>query len=920
DLDFQLSELHDTHGKAVGLHGALTYATDLFDRTTVEGIAQRFVRVLRAVATDPEQPVSRIEILDDAERDLILNSWNNTTRDLPAATLPELFHAQVTRTPDATALTHRDDQLTYAEVNARANRLARLLAQRGVGPETLVGVLMERSTDLVVSLLAILKAGGAYLPIDPNYPADRITYMLGDARPTLVITTQDLQDTLPDTTTRIALDNADTVAHLAELDTTNPESGLLPTHPAYVIYTSGSTGRPKGVVIEHGALAHYLRWSAEAYPSVKGGTLLHSSAAFDLAVTTLYAPLISGGSIEIAPLEDGARVQDSDRLTFLKGTPSHIPLLSVIPETFSPTGELVVGGEQLLGEVLNAWRSVRPGATVVNEYGPTEATVGCVEYRVLPSDEVPDRAVPIGRPIWNTRVYVLDAHLQPVPPGTVGELYLAGTQLARGYLNRPGLSAERFVANPYGGSGERMYRTGDLVRWRADGMLEFAGRADDQVKIRGFRIELGEIESALAAHPAVSQTTVIAREDTPGDKRLVAYIVPTPDGDADTELLRKHLATELPDYMIPSAVVQLETLPLTANGKLDHRALPAPDYAVGASGRAPRTAQEVVLCTVFAEVLGLPNVGIDDNFFELGGHSLLATQLVSRIRTVLGVEVGIRALFETPTVAGLAARLGYASTQDALGILLPIRPHGEGAPLFCIHPGGGLSWCYSPLARIVPTEHPLYGVQARGLDGSSELPASIEEMAAEYIEQIRSVQESGPYHLLGWSFGGVVAHEMAAQLEADGEQVGALTLLDAYPSNLLETMLAVSLEGTPSGENGGTAEMADLADIIRNGGDTVADLTDEEVETAARVIRNNARLLMEHMPRTFEGELLLVVATEDKLESARPVEIWEPYASGGIREHRLPCTHTELVQPDRLLDVWHAVSKRPGSGGEETLG
>ncbi|MFG3056406.1 amino acid adenylation domain-containing protein [Kitasatospora sp. NPDC048239] len=934
DLDFQFGELFDGQGRPAGLQGAVTFAVDLFDHATVATMAQRFTRVLTAAVADPEQPVSRIEILDADERALILTGWNDTARELPATTLPELFEAQAARTPDATALVHQGAESTYAELNERANRLAHLLVEHGVGPETLVGIHLERSTDLITALLAVLKAGGAYLPIDPDYPAERIGYMLADARPALVITSEHTRRTLPEAeaVARIVLDDPDTLTRLAGLGTTNPVSALLPSHPVYVIYTSGSTGRPKGVVIEHSALAHYLRWSVEAYPSVRGGTLLHSSVAFDLAVTTLYAPLISGGRIEIAPLEDGARVQGGDRLTFLKGTPSHIPLLSVLPEGFSPSGELVVGGEQLLGEVLDAWRKVRPGATVVNEYGPTEATVGCMEYRVLPSDAVPDRAVPIGHPIWNTRLYVLDSHLQPVPPGTVGELYVAGAQLARGYLGRPGLSAERFTANPFGEPGERMYRTGDLVRRRADGNLEYVSRADDQVKIRGFRIELGEVESVLAAHPSVAQATAVAREDNPGDKRLVAYVVAAVPEAVDTVLLRKHIASELPDYMVPSAIVQLESLPLTANGKLDHRALPAPDYAVGASGRAPRTAQEEVLCTVFAEVLGLPGVGIDDNFFELGGHSLLATTLVSRIRAVLGIEVGIRALFETPTIAGLGARLGLGTSQDALGMLLPIRPHGERAPLFSIHPGGGLSWCYSPLARIVPTEHPLYGLQARGLDGSPELPVSIEEMAAEYVERIRTVQASGPYHLMGWSFGGVVAHEMAVQLRAAGEQVAGLTLLDSYPLNLLETMVTVPPSGsgdaadqapgagtTDHAQAAEAAEMADLADIIR-GGDSVIELTDEEVETAARVIRNNARLMREHTPRTFDGELLLVVATGDKPASARPAGIWEPYASGGVREHPIACTHAELVEPDRLREAWNAMAERPGSDGAETLG
>ncbi|MFF2149559.1 amino acid adenylation domain-containing protein, partial [Kitasatospora sp. NPDC058190] len=676
DLDFQFGELFDAQGRPAGLQSAITFAVDLFDHTTIEAVAKRLTRVLRAVAADPDQPVSRIEILDDAERDLILNGWNDTTRDLPAATLPELFHAQVTRTPDATALIHQNEELSYAEVNARANRLAHLLAEHGVRPETLVGVHMERSTDLVVSLLAILKAGGAYLPIDPNYPADRITYMLRDAQPTLVITTRSVQDTLPDTTTRIALDNPDTVTHLAELDTTNPKSGLLPTHPAYIIYTSGSTGRPKGVTIPHQAIGRLVRETN--YVDLGSDDIVGqlASVSFDAATFEIWGALLNGAALAIAPPKGLSVFELREFLTSHRVTALWLTA-GLFHEVVESDVEALQGLRYLLagGDVLSVpqCRTVLdrlPHVRLLNGYGPTENTTFTTTHAIRTADLDRGGSVPIGSPISETRLYVLDGGLQLVPPGAVGELYVAGAGLARGYLNRPSLTAERFVANPYGGSGERMYRTGDLVRWRADGTLEFAGRADDQVKIRGFRIELGEVESVLAAHPAVSQTTVIAREDTPGDKRLIGYIVPAASGDDHTALtaaIRTDLQQHLPEYMVPSAVVVLDALPLTANGKLDRNALPAPDFTTASSGRAPRTAQEETLCGVFADVLGVPSVSIDDNFFELGGHSLLATRLMSRIRTVLGVEVGIRALFETPTVAGLATRLdGTGTTRRTL--------------------------------------------------------------------------------------------------------------------------------------------------------------------------------------------------------------------------------------------------------------
>ncbi|WP_162624772.1 non-ribosomal peptide synthase/polyketide synthase [Streptomyces cadmiisoli] len=659
DLDIQLQENFAPHGRPSGLTGVITYATDLFDHTTVVTLVERLVRLLDAVATDTAQPVTGIDLLSPAERRQVLTEWNDTAHEVPASTLPELFQAQAARTPDATAIVFEDSEVSYADLNARANQLARLLVTRGAGPEQLVALALPRSTDLIVAVLAVLKTGGAYLPIDPDHPADRIAYLLTDARPALLVTTEAVHP--EGNVRRLVLDDPHTTDVLdglpaGDLEDAERHGLLLPAHPAYVIYTSGSTGRPKGVAITHQGVVNYIARTRHAYPHLSGSTLLHASIAFDLGVTALYGALTSGGRLHIATWDETLPAALADHeITFLKATPSHLAFLQTLPGNWAPTGQLMLGGEPLRTAQVQQWHRDHPDVHVVNHYGPTETTVGCTDHPVNAAGDISQGITPIGRPMWNTRTYVLDSALRPVAPGTPGELYVAGAQLARGYLHRPALTAERFVANPYGSPGERMYRTGDLARWNTDGQLEHLGRTDDQVKIRGFRIELGEIEAALTSHPAVTQAALLVREDRPGDKRIIGYVVA--GADVDGAAVRTHVSGLLPDYMVPSAVVVLDALPLTANGKLDRQALPAPAYETTEGSREPRTLQEELLCQVFAGILGLPYVGADDNFFDLGGHSLLAVRLVSRIRTVLGVEVPIRALFESPTVAGLAARL-----------------------------------------------------------------------------------------------------------------------------------------------------------------------------------------------------------------------------------------------------------------------
>ena len=636
----------------------------------------------------PDTPLREVPVLPGAERDLVVSAWNDTAVPVAAGSLVELIAARAQVAPDAVAVVSGSEVLSYRGLDAAANRVAWFLRNAGVGRASVVGVCLPRGAGLVVALLGVLKAGAAYLPLDPSYPASRLAFMLADSHVGVVVGSADLLDDLPAGRAQlVGLDDPATAPVIAGCPAGPVPGGVSDADLAYVIYTSGSTGVPKGVQITHGSLANYVTWAAGAYPVEAGGNgaVLHSPLGFDLTVTSIWLPLVSGAAVLASP--DGG----ADGLAAILARERSAGLVKVVPALVGPVADsagagswavrtLVVGGEALAGAEAQRWLQAVPGSVVVNEYGPTEATVGCCAFWVDADGPIP-AAVPIGRPVANTQAFVLDEWLDPVPVGVMGELYVAGAGLARGYAGRPGLTADRFVACPFGGPGRRMYRTGDLARWTADGVLEFGGRADGQVKIRGFRIEPGEVEAVLAGHPAVARAVVIAREDTRGDRRLVGYVVPA-DTNSDNDLggvVRRFAAARLPDYLVPSAVVILDALPLTAHEKVDRRALPAPEYGAEAgSGRGPATVAEEILCGAFAEILGLDMVGPLDSFFELGGHSLLAMRLVSRVRAVLGAELPVRAVFDAPTPAELAARLPTATAGRPS---LVARSRSEPAPL-----------------------------------------------------------------------------------------------------------------------------------------------------------------------------------------------------------------------------------------------
>uniref|UniRef100_UPI001EE49F73 non-ribosomal peptide synthetase n=1 Tax=Streptomyces sp. TR1341 TaxID=2601266 RepID=UPI001EE49F73 len=705
DLWFSLEEQYAPDGTPAGIEGELEYALDLFDPETAGVLVERLLLVLRVLATDPDTAIGAAEILTPGERERVLYTWNDTAREQPASALPDLFHAQVARTPDAVAVNLGDEHLTYAELDARSNRLAHLLIGRGAGPEQFVALALPRSTEMIVALLAVLKAGAAYVPLDPTSPAERLAHILEDTRPVMLLTNLEAAPRLQEPvlaeqlaeTPQLVLDAPGTRTGLGVLPATDPTDAhrhgpLTADSPAYVIHTSGSTGRPKGVVVTHRNVVRLFdeteQWFHFSPDDV--WTLFHSYA-FDFSVWEIWGPLLHGGRLVVVPYEvsrspeEFLRLLADQRVTVLNQTPSAFyQLAQADRENPAAAGRLalrtvVFGGEALDPWRLEDWYARHPDdvPVLVNMYGITETTVH-VSYVALDRPTAAGgRGSVIGEAIPDLRVHVLDERLRPVPSGVSGEMYVAGAGLARGYLGRPGLTAERFVADPYGPVGSRMYRTGDLARRHKDGSLEYLGRSDHQVKIRGFRIELGEIEAAVAGHPGISQVAVVVHEDTPGDKRLVAYVVPTSGESApERTALRKHLRTLLPDYMVPTAFVPLDALPLTVNGKLDRRALPAPVPGTGAgAGRAPRTPREEILCGLFAEVLGVERVTVDDSFFELGGHSLLATRLISRIRTVLGLELEIGRLFAAPTVAGQAEWLDRA--EPARPALRPRSRQGE---------------------------------------------------------------------------------------------------------------------------------------------------------------------------------------------------------------------------------------------------
>ena len=694
----------------------------------------------------------------------------------------ELIAAQAEATPDAIALEASGRRFTYSQLNASANQLARFLRAKGVGPEVLVGLCLKRSPELIVAMLGILKAGGAYLPLDPNNPAERQAFELRDSGAEILVTTEALAKTLPvDGRTVVRYDSD--WPQIAPGIRANIEPAPRPGDPAYVIYTSGSTGTPKGVVVTHAGLTNYLSWAVKEYgKAAQRSSLLHSSISFDLTVTALYTPLLVGGRVEVLPDEAGVEeVMHTLRQPGVHGlvkiTPAHLELLSRQLRAEEAAGKVelfVIGGENLLSESLRFWREVSPSTRLINEYGPTETVVGCCVYEVQAGDPFTG-SVPIGKAIDNTQLHVLDEQLKPMPAGVTGELYIGGAGVARGYLNRPELTRERFLSDPFSTQpGARMYKTGDMARFREDGTLEYLGRVDNQVKIRGYRVELNEVEAVVASHASVRQCVAVAREDVPGRKQLVGYVV-LRDGQAITSKeLREFLRRKLPEYMVPTHYVFLDAFPLTQNGKVDRRALPAPHKTVSrVEFIPPRNASESKLAAIWTELLGVSPVSVTDNFLDLGGDSLLVATLLVRIEQLFDKQLSMATLFQAPTVRQLAVML--ENPVGSASQVIPVQPAGSLPPFFCI----GAGPLFRPLALRLGADRPFLSLMPTLLPLEQLYAANqLEQIATHMVKSVLDTQKAGPYYIGGWSASGVVAYEVARQLMENGHEVALLAMFD----------------------------------------------------------------------------------------------------------------------------------------------
>ncbi|NDK88465.1 amino acid adenylation domain-containing protein [Gordonia desulfuricans] len=942
DMQVTVSDSYDDTGAPAGIAGEITFATDLFDAATVTTFAERLLRVLTALSADPGRSIHDVDLLDPTEREAALVRWNATDHAVdPAETLASLFAGAAARFADGPAVTAGDLTLTYAEFAGRVNRLARWLVSRGVGPDALVAIRMRRSLDQITAMYAVHAAGGGYIPIDPDHPADRIGHMLGCADPVVVLTTLD----------GIELSGFDD----SPLTDDDRVTAADPDALAYLLFTSGSTGRPKGVAISHRSAVNQVRWISDEYALTGTDVVLQKTpSTFDVSVWEIFGTLAAGARLVVAR-PDGhtdpdylAEVIDTERVTLTSFVPS---MLAVFADALAPEAAtvdpgasgrsldslraLLVAGEAFGPDVVAAAHRALPAVELHNLYGPTEFTVHATSHQVGADDH---GAVPMGTPVWNSRAYVLDSRLCPVPPGVTGDLYLSGTQVARGYFGRTGLTAERFVADPFV-AGERMYRTGDLVRRRSTGELEYLGRSDFQVKLRGLRIELGEIEAVFAEHESVARAvaTVTATERV---EYLVVYLVPAAGATVDTAEVSAFASTALPGYMMPTAVMVLDTVPLTASGKLDRARLPKTARRTD-EFRAPATELEGEIARTFEDVLGVARVGADDDFYALGGNSLTSVRVVNSLKNELHVEIPIRWMLSDSSPADLARRIeagirnggtvfetGDGGAADGAGsglgleVLLPIRTGGDKPPLFCVHPASGLAWCYQTLGRQIPDDRPVYGLQAPQIGGEDPGPTSVPAIARRYFDEIRTVQPHGPYHLLGWSLGGVIAHAVAAEMRAAGEEVAMLAMLDAE-ADAIDTSEIVEITAGELISNLGPVLGIDFVSSDATAEQAAAQITEHLGEgfgvDAATIQRlTDAYNLL--LRATGDWELPVVdvdlqffTAVRDRRPDALGHPGWQPFVGGVISNVDVDCDHLSMTENEAIITIAEILERRMGA-------
>ena len=906
-VDLQL-QLHDG---PEGMVAGFTYDTDLFDATTMRRMAGHFQTLLQGAVANPELRLSRLPLLGQAEEHQLLVEWNSTATDYPRnIPLHRFIEEQVERTPAATALVYGSEHLSYRELNARANQLAHRLKKLGVGPDVLVAVCAERSVEMVLALLAVVKAGGAYVPLDPEYPRERLEVMLADSKAPVVLIQERLLDRIPDCGVHVICLDRDWPTLQAE-STENLPAEVNGKNLVYVIYTSGSTGQPKGVPNVHEGIVNRLLWMQDMYQlGPRDRVLQKTPYSFDVSVWEFFWPLMTGAALVVARPnghKDPAYLAGliaNEKITTIHFVPS---MLSIFLEAEGldrcrALRRVFASGEALPFDLQQRFFQ-KLSAELHNLYGPTEAAVDVTYWACQPTSK--ETIVPIGKPIANTQIYILDTCLQPVPVGVAGELHIGGIGLARGYLNRPELTAEKFIRNPFSHEpGARLYKTGDLACFRSDGNIEYLGRIDHQIKLRGFRIELGEIEALLCDCAEVRHAAVLLREDVPGNKYLAAYMVPVSGKKLEIDELRARLRQKVPEFMVPSKFVVLEKFPMTTSGKVNRRALPVPtqaDLAPSTKFAAPKDEIESRLVQIWESVLGVRPIGVSHNFFELGGNSLLAVKLMNRIEQEFGKNLLIATLLQAPTIEQFAGILRQDGRAPALSCLVPIQTGGSKTPFFCVHGANGAVVRFYDLARYLGADQPFYGLQARGLDERNSQPTRVEEMAADYIKEMRGVQPEGPYVIGGYSLGGAVAFEMAQQLSAQGQGAATVVLFDTLCASPYETLVepasawsaVVELLRAPARQ--WPSYFWRMATVpVRS--------IDRRLHVARlpRMVKKVRKACLQaerdYAPQSYCGRVILFRSSHKPLgQTIDPRAGWSTYAADGLEIHEIKSNHENIL-------------------------
>jgi amino acid adenylation domain-containing protein len=938
DLSLALGEMEN------GLSGVFQYSTDLFDESTIKRMANHYKALLQAALANPDRGIIDLEMLSDGEKHQLLIEWNDTAdtswRDL---SFQQAFQAQVDRSPGAVAVSSAHHQLTYAQLNAKANLVASFLRSRGVRTEQVVAILARRGVEFIAAVLGVWKAGAAYLPLDPYHPAGRHQQVMERSGVKIVLTGRDYCEVMKEVIAGMGREGVVEVAELEQvLEREEPQSAPAREETwhfsggrelAYVIYTSGSTGVPKGAMVEHrGMMNHLMAKVKELEITCADKIAQTASQCFDISVWQFASALLVGGTVRVVNDEVARNAVElikevSDQgVTILEVVPSL--LNSLLQESdeglrgLSGLKWMIATGEALMAQTSREWNRVYEGVRLVNAYGPTECSDDVTHHIVGGEISEWEVQTPIGKAITNTRLYILDRRMRPVGVGIEGELYVGGIAVGRGYYDDAGKTAEAFLPDAYGGeAGGRLYRTGDRVRYRPSGQIEFIGRMDEQVKLRGYRIELGEIRAAITRQAGVKDAVVDVRERE-GDKRLAAYVIM--EEGASVEEVKRGVKERLPDYMVPSAFVVLDKFPLTPNGKIDRKSLPSPDRMDVNSGGGyigPRDALELQLSRIWEDVLGIAPVGMRDDFFELGGHSLLSILLINRIKNSLDVDLPVATLFRRATIESLAAEIRQQTdAPGAFTSLVEIQAGRAAAPFFCVHPAGGNVFCYVDLARQMGSDQAFYGFQSKGVNINQSLDPSIEDMAAHYLELLRKAQPQGPYFLGGWSIGGLIAFEMAQQLQAKGEQVALLALLDTVAPtryaksedwgrlSLLATFaqdMGLSLEQLAISEDDLVQldpheQLRRILDRARSAGILPLDFNQSLIQRLLEVFVTNVDAAARYAPKIASVRATLFRAVERPvLNTGDEAYGWDELLPNELEVHLVPGGHfTMLRQPN----------------------